>query len=67
MLADEPTASLDADSGSLVAEALRQASDDEGRTVIVVTHDPALMESIPLRFALERGHAKDVRPRETAR
>ena len=67
LLADEPTASLDAASGALVAEALRRAADDEGRTVIVVTHDPALMETIPQRFELERGHVRTAPATENVR
>jgi putative ABC transport system ATP-binding protein len=40
ILADEPTASLDAETGLAVTELLREiARDDGGHTVIVVTHD----------------------------
>jgi putative ABC transport system ATP-binding protein len=39
LLADEPTASLDAVSGSQVAELLAGIAHDQGRAVVVVTHD----------------------------
>jgi putative ABC transport system ATP-binding protein len=39
ILADEPTASLDAESGLLVTELLRKLAKAHGHTVIVVTHD----------------------------
>jgi putative ABC transport system ATP-binding protein len=40
VLADEPTGSLDADSGAVVLAALRQAHDARGATVVLATHDP---------------------------
>ena len=39
VICDEPTASLDAESGHTVMELLRDTAMDGGRTVIVVTHD----------------------------
>jgi len=40
ILADEPTASLDSQSGESVATTLRQLAVDQGRLVVVVSHDP---------------------------
>jgi putative ABC transport system ATP-binding protein len=39
VLADEPTASLDAQAGLLVTEMLRAMAKERGHTVVVVTHD----------------------------
>ena len=39
ILADEPTASLDAKSGLSITEMLRELAKERGHTVIVVTHD----------------------------
>jgi len=39
ILADEPTASLDAESGRLVLDLLRSLAVDDGRAVVIVTHD----------------------------
>ncbi|MFO0558210.1 MAG: ABC transporter ATP-binding protein [Polyangiales bacterium] len=39
ILADEPTASLDAQSGLSVTELLRRLATERGHTVVVVTHD----------------------------
>ena len=39
LLADEPTAALDAQNGLAVTELLRELAKDLGRTVVVVTHD----------------------------
>jgi putative ABC transport system ATP-binding protein len=39
VLADEPTAALDAENGRLVTEILRKLARERGHTVVVVTHD----------------------------
>jgi putative ABC transport system ATP-binding protein len=40
LLADEPTASLDAQAGKNICQILRNQVDEHGRTVVVVSHDP---------------------------
>jgi putative ABC transport system ATP-binding protein len=40
LLADEPTASLDAEAGKNICEILRNQAVEHGRTVVVVSHDP---------------------------
>jgi putative ABC transport system ATP-binding protein len=40
LLADEPTASLDADAGRNICRILRNQVEEHGRTVVVVSHDP---------------------------
>ena len=42
LLADEPTASLDSESGLKVAALLREIADKQGRAVVVVSHDERL-------------------------
>ncbi len=42
ILADEPTGNLDTESGKLVLETLREIRDENGTTVLLVTHDPDL-------------------------
>jgi putative ABC transport system ATP-binding protein len=44
LLADEPTASLDAQAGRNICQILRSQVDDDGRTVVVVSHDPRWRE-----------------------
>jgi putative ABC transport system ATP-binding protein len=41
LFADEPTGALDIESGRVVLQSLRQAVDQYGQTVVMVTHDPA--------------------------
>lgn len=40
LLADEPTAALDHESGTLVLDLLRRVATEQGRAVVLVTHDP---------------------------
>jgi len=40
LFADEPTGALDRSSGRQVLELLRSVSDEQGQTVVMVTHDP---------------------------
>jgi putative ABC transport system ATP-binding protein len=44
IMADEPTASLDAHSGHSVMELLRQLAKEEQATVLVVSHDPRIKD-----------------------
>lgn len=53
LLADEPTASLDADSRQLVLRELRELS-GQGCAVLVATHDPVVMRAADRTLDLER-------------
>ena len=55
LLADEPTASLDADAAAGVVTLLLDAARDAGATLIVATHDPALLARLPLRWTVADG------------
>lgn len=55
ILADEPTASLDGETGAEVAGLLRQLAREEGRTVLLVTHDPRLQPLADRTLHLEDG------------
>ena len=56
ILADEPTASLDAKAGAVVIDILMQLSTGDGRTVIAISHDQELLKRFPNSIALDHGH-----------
>ena len=55
IVADEPTASLDQKTGADVAELLVRLATEEQATLIVVTHDPQLMQYLRRYIRLEGG------------
>lgn len=59
ILADEPTASLDSQSGHAVIALLRKLAKERDRTVIMVTHDPRIMDVADRVAYLEDGMLKD--------
>jgi len=44
ILADEPTGNLDRDNAGLVLDALADAAHVQGRTVVIATHDPFVLD-----------------------
>ena len=61
LVADEPTASLDAEAGAVVAALLIELAAEAGATLIVASHDPRLLERLDRVVRLEAGR---VRPAE---
>ena len=55
LLADEPTASLDAAAAATVTDLLLDAAARSGATLLVATHDPALLERLPRQLRLPAG------------
>ena len=66
ILADEPTASLDAKAGGVVIDILMQLSAQDGRTVIAVSHDQALLQRFTSTIALDHGRMSVQASRVTA-
>ena len=56
ILADEPTAALDAQNGRAVMSVLAQIARDPARGVLVVTHDPRIVEFADRIVSIEDGH-----------
>ena len=55
LLADEPTGNLDGENTKIVMEILRRLAHEEGRCVIVVTHDPEVAEAADLVLRMKDG------------
>ncbi len=54
ILADEPTGNLDSVTGTQIMELLQELNEEEGKTIIMVTHEPDIA-----RYASKRLHMKD--------
>ncbi len=55
LLADEPTGNLDGTTGRMVLKLLIDMQANEGSTLILVTHDPAVAELADRRIHLQDG------------
>jgi putative ABC transport system ATP-binding protein len=59
IVADEPTASLDAESGDAVGDLLFDLAATEGSTLIAVSHDPRLASRFDRRLTFRSGRIID--------
>jgi len=59
MLADEPTGNLDSRTGAEVMAVLARLNRDQGRTMVVVSHDPLVVEYTTRSIHLLDGHIVD--------
>ncbi len=60
ILADEPTANLDSAHGREIARQLRQLATDDGRSVVIVSHDDRLREIADRVLWLEDGTFREL-------
>ena len=56
LLADEPTAALDSQTGREVVELLRRLAREQGCAVLMVTHDPRILDIADRLVRMEDGH-----------
>jgi putative ABC transport system ATP-binding protein len=59
ILADEPTASLDAETGATVTNLLKELAREAGHTVVVVTHDNRIFHLADRIVHIEDGRMVD--------
>ena len=59
ILADEPTGNLDTENALAITSLLRSLSTDHGKTVILVSHDPAVVNQFPSFNAMRDGRFAD--------
>ncbi|MCG6185775.1 ABC transporter ATP-binding protein [Maribellus maritimus] len=57
ILADEPTGALDEENATALTDLLKQLSDDEGVTLVSVTHSSVLAEQMDKKYLLKNGKA----------
>ena len=63
ILADEPTGNLDSRTGAEVMAALARLNEEEGRTIVAVSHDATVASYASQRIHLLDGRiADDARP-----
>lgn len=55
ILADEPTSNLDSRNGHIVFDIFRRLAEENGQTVVTVTHDPHLSEHTQRQIHLVEG------------
>ncbi len=55
LFADEPTGNLDGATGARIVELLEQLNREDGTTIVLVTHDPALATRLGRRISLAVG------------
>jgi putative ABC transport system ATP-binding protein len=55
ILADEPTGNLDSKTGDGIIALLRELNEELGITIIVVTHDPRVMQSVDKKVEMRDG------------
>jgi len=55
ILADEPTGNLDTKTGFEIAQLMKRLNEEKGQTFVVVTHDPAIAETVDRIIYLKDG------------
>jgi putative ABC transport system ATP-binding protein len=59
ILADEPTGQLDSQTGRRVLDIMRRLVQEQGITIVIVTHDPQVMDEADLVYHLQDGKLVD--------
>ena len=62
VLADEPTGALDSQTGRMVMDIFHRLHEQEGKTIVLITHNPELAEETQRIVTLKDGRIVDIRP-----
>ncbi len=66
LLADEPTGALDAETGQEIMKLLTELNADQGTTIVVITHDPAIAAQCRRQLRLHDGEVREQHPARAA-
>ena len=61
VLADEPTGNLDTSTGGEIVQLMKRLNEENGQTLVVVTHDPAIAETVDRIIYLEDGRVQRIK------
>jgi putative ABC transport system ATP-binding protein len=59
LLADEPTGNLDRESATATLELLRRLNEEQGKTFVMVTHDPVAADAAKRQVHLDKGQISE--------
>lgn len=60
LLCDEPTGALDSETGCMVLEELQKLCREEGKTILIVTHNASIAKAADKVIRIKNGSVKDV-------
>jgi lipoprotein-releasing system ATP-binding protein len=60
LLADEPTGNLDSENGQEILKLLRSLNEQDGLTIVMVTHDDSLARQADRIVRLKQGRVEEV-------
>ncbi|MDO4622257.1 MAG: ABC transporter ATP-binding protein [Eubacteriales bacterium] len=64
ILADEPTGALDSNTGRLVMDIFHRLHEEEGKTIVLITHSPELAEETQRQITIKDGEVIRVHTKE---
>jgi len=66
LVCDEPTGDLDRDMAEQILDLLQLVNREQGKTIVMVTHDPKAAERATRQLHLDKGRLMGVQPRAAA-
>ena len=60
ILADEPTGALDSKTGRMVMDLFHRLNREQGKTIVLITHDEGVALQAERRIAIFDGHVREV-------
>ncbi len=66
LVCDEPTGDLDRENAEEILKLLQMLNRDQGKTIIMVTHDPLAAEHASRQLHVDKGHLVDAPPTRSA-